>query len=94
MKTEDKKYIKKKPYTLSELAIIYGVHRHTFRKWLKPFREEIGRMNGYLFTIPQVEIIFDKLSLPSAYLIENDEVESLQEKIQREKKQLNPRDFV
>lgn len=62
---KETKVIEIKPYTLQELANLYGVSKPTFRKWIKPFEKEIGKRNGHYYTIAQVRIIFDKLSLPS-----------------------------
>lgn len=53
-----------RPYSLSDLAHLYGVTRHTIRTWLKPHLAAIGQKNGRLFTILQVRIIFEKLGLP------------------------------
>ena len=54
-----------KPYLPSELAKLYGISVNTFRGvWLKPFQQEIGKRNGYYYTIKQVEIIFSKLGKP------------------------------
>ncbi len=54
-----------KAYSLKELAEIYGVDWRTFKKWLEPFEQEIGKKQGRYYKIPQVKIIFEKLSLPS-----------------------------
>jgi hypothetical protein len=54
-----------KAYSLVELAAIYGVDWRTFKKWLKPFEQEIGKKEGRYYRIPQVKVIFEKLSLPS-----------------------------
>ncbi len=56
-----------KPYTLKEMCVLYGVCRFTFRKWLKPFENQIGEKQGIYFSINQVKIIFDKLGYPSMY---------------------------
>lgn len=56
-----------KPYTSKELRVLYGVSEKTFRKWLKPFAEEIGRRNGAYFSVRQVRVIFDKLDVPHYY---------------------------
>jgi hypothetical protein len=56
--------IKVKPYSLIELAAMYEVDWRTLKKWLIPFKEEIGEKQGRYFQIPQVKVIFDKLSLP------------------------------
>jgi hypothetical protein len=57
-------------YKFKEVASLYHVDPKTLRKWLKPFREEIGELSGHYFTIAQVEAIFQKLGLP--YAIEQD----------------------
>jgi hypothetical protein len=59
-----------KPYTIAELADMYGVSKKTFRKWLEPFQELIGERNGFFYTIIQVKIIFEKLGLPGCFLSE------------------------
>ena len=60
-----KNSISLKPYSISELARIYGVDPRTLKKWLSPFQKELGNRQGRFYQIPQVKIIFDKLSLPS-----------------------------
>ncbi|HVI45243.1 MAG TPA: hypothetical protein VM802_10245 [Chitinophaga sp.] len=52
------------PYTVKDLADLYGVHRNTFARWLYPFENEIGIRKGYYFNIKQVKIIVDKLGTP------------------------------
>ena len=64
MKTESTQ-IKLKPYSMTELARIYGVDPRTLKKWLVPFENEIGIKQGRFYQIPQVKLIFDKLSLPT-----------------------------
>lgn len=64
--------IKIRPYKLKELFHIYGVSRRTFLKWIKPFEKEIGKRDGHYYKVPQVKIIFEKLSLP-ADAVENDQ---------------------
>lgn len=66
----EKKVIQIRPYTRKELAQIYGVCSRTFKKWLMPFEAEIGKQHGRLYSIPQVKIIFEKLSLPSFVTLE------------------------
>lgn len=58
-----------KPYSISELARIYSVDPRTFKKWLVPFQNEIGMKHGRFFQIPQVKLIFDKLSIPVEMII-------------------------
>ena len=53
-----------KPYSLKELADIYGVCGKTLKKWIKPFEKELGGQIGRFYTIPQVEIIFERLGYP------------------------------
>jgi response regulator of citrate/malate metabolism len=66
MKSEYLK-IQLRPYTIAELADMYGVSKKTLRKWLEPFQELIGQRNGFFYTIVQVKIIFDKLGLPGSF---------------------------
>jgi transposase len=56
-----------KPYTLKELAKIYGVSIKTMHRWMEPFKDEVGPKRGRYYTIPQVKIFFDNLSLPGEY---------------------------
>ncbi|HUC83476.1 MAG TPA: hypothetical protein VMR70_21365 [Flavisolibacter sp.] len=53
-----------KPYTVLELARLYGISDRTMKKWLVPFEAEIGSKVGYFYTIAQVQIIFQKLGTP------------------------------
>lgn len=53
-----------KPYSITELARIYGVTIHTMKKWLKPHLPSIGEKPARLFTALQTKIIFEKLGLP------------------------------
>ncbi len=53
-----------KPYNLKELAVLYGVSARTFRKWLSPFKDQLGNRIGYFYTISQVKEIFSRLGLP------------------------------
>jgi transposase-like protein len=53
-----------KPYSIKELALLYGVCDKTLKKWLKPFAETIGTKQGRYYNVAQVSIIFDKLGLP------------------------------
>jgi len=74
------KIIQVKPYSLSELALLYGVSRPTMRKWLKPFAEEVGERIGNYYNIVQVKVIFEKLWFP--YTVEfSDEGEELRNRM-------------
>ena len=58
-----------KPYTHMDLAELYGISYKTLYKWLKPFRDELGKKQGYYYTIPQVKIIFEKLDYPTLSVV-------------------------
>jgi len=60
--------IKLKPYTVLELARLYGVSDRTMKKWIKPFETEIGSKVGYFYTIAQVKLIFEKLGMPQDFI--------------------------
>lgn len=53
-----------RPYTMKELAAIYGISTKTFRKWLNPHQESIGERVGRLYTVRQIEIIFQLIGDP------------------------------
>ena len=53
-----------KPYTLKELAAIYGMNRKTMSRWLKRHKDAIGEREGYYYSIIQVNVILDKLGTP------------------------------
>ena len=53
-----------KPYCLIELCHMYQTSPKTFKKWLLPFAQEIGKKNGRFYSVLQVTLIFDKLGLP------------------------------
>lgn len=65
MNNENNKGVLIRPYTLKELASLYGVGWRTLKRWLVPFREEIGEKNGRYFSIPQVKKIFEKIDYPT-----------------------------
>lgn len=58
------KMIHLRPTTLAELASLYGVSKPTLRKWIKPFAKELGERIGYKYSIRQVQLILQKLSMP------------------------------
>jgi transposase-like protein len=49
----------------SELAMLYRISQRTLNRWLKPFREEIGKF-GKVLTPKQLAIIYEKLGKPLA----------------------------
>lgn len=53
-----------KPYSLTELAEIYGVSNHTMKNWIKRHQHSIGEKVGRLYTTLQVKTIFEKLGAP------------------------------
>ncbi len=53
-----------KPYSLTELANIYGVTNRTMKKWIVKHDQAVGEKVGRLYTALQVKIIFEKLGLP------------------------------
>jgi transposase len=53
-----------KPYSLKELAVMYNVSKNTFKKWLEPINDQMGRRQGYYYNVHQVEIIFKYLGVP------------------------------
>ena len=59
-----------KPYTVLELARLYGISDRTMKKWLRPFESEVGEKLGYFYNIAQVKIIFKKLGTPAELIDE------------------------
>jgi hypothetical protein len=59
--------IELKPYTLTELAAMYGVCSRTFRQWLVPFENSIGQKIGRYYNINQVKTIFEKMGTPGLF---------------------------
>lgn len=53
-----------KPYSLKELSGLYGVSKNTFKKWLIPFKEDLGERKGYYYNNHQVTLMFEKLGVP------------------------------
>ena len=53
-----------KAYSPQELADIYKVSKCTLNRWLKPYREKIGKREGLYYPVKQIRIIFDALGLP------------------------------
>jgi len=66
--TELNKAFEVRPYKLIELCKLYKVHPKTFKKWLLPVRNHLGKMNGRYFIIPQVQIIIEEIGLPAKFL--------------------------
>ena len=53
-----------KPYSSQELADLYGVNIKTFKKWMLPFEQVVGKRLGRYYTVAQVKTIFEKLGVP------------------------------
>lgn len=53
-----------RPYKFKELCAAYNKHPTTMRKWLAPFKEQIGELVGGYYLIPQMEIIIEHIDLP------------------------------
>jgi len=62
-----------RPHNLKELAALYSISRKTFKRWLAPFKKEIGERVGYYYAIPQVRKIFTLLGLPGLLYEEGEE---------------------
>jgi hypothetical protein len=65
-----KKKIKLDQYSIKELSVFYDVCHRTMKKWIHPFRNEIGEKVGRYYSVNEVKIIFDKLGLPGDYELE------------------------
>lgn len=70
--TKEKKIIEIRPYSIKELAGLYRMSYKTFRKWLKPHEEAIGKKIGYYYNTYQVKMIFEKLHPPFDFTIDED----------------------
>jgi hypothetical protein len=51
-------------YRMWQLAAAYQVHVSTFRKWIKPHQDKIGKQISRMYTPKQVQIIIDCLGEP------------------------------
>jgi hypothetical protein len=56
--------LKLRPYSMKELAALYGVSTKTLRSWLESHEHAIGLKISRYFTVHQVKIIFEKIGLP------------------------------
>jgi hypothetical protein len=66
---EDNQRIRITPYSLKELANIYGVGRAVIKHWLRPFESELGPRQGRYYTVAQVKLIFDKIGVPEGLVL-------------------------
>ncbi len=53
-----------RPYSVKEIANIFGVCDKTVKKWIKPFSEQVGKKEGRYYNVAQVKMIFEHLGLP------------------------------
>lgn len=60
-----------KPYTVKELASLYGVSPRTFRNWIAPFKDELGKRTGHFYMVDEVKAILKKFGIPKGRVIEN-----------------------
>lgn len=60
-----------RPYTVTEFSKLYGVTKKTFRKWIHPFVGIIGERQGYYYSVLQVQIIIDRLGIPTEIPLDN-----------------------
>ena len=63
--------IELKPYSVTDLAKIYGVCNRTFKKWVNDIKE-VGPKKGRYYSIPQVKIIFENMKIPTQIIIETE----------------------
>ena len=49
------------PMTLRQLAARWQVNEKTVKKWIAPFADELGPVQGNLFTPRQVKIVLEHL---------------------------------
>lgn len=48
----------------AQLAEAYNVGMKTFKKWIEPFKDELGEYRGKAYTPKQVQIIYEHLGTP------------------------------
>jgi hypothetical protein len=53
-----------KPYTVKQLAEIYGVSSNIFKGWVEEITDKVGKKKGHYFTVKQVTILFDEIGAP------------------------------
>ncbi len=53
-----------KTYSNKEIAGLYEVSGRTLRRWLTPFKKDIGRRRGHYYNPKQIRVIFEKLGIP------------------------------
>lgn len=63
-KTENKRFALK-AYSQKEILAMYDISYSVFKRWIKAFETELGELNGNYYTIKQVQLLIDKLGMPS-----------------------------
>ncbi len=63
--------VKLLPYSLGDLSKLYNVCKKTFRKWISPFREDIGQRMGRFYTVAQIKTIIEKIGPPVDMTLED-----------------------
>ena len=53
-----------KSYTKKELRKLYGISFRTWNEWTGKYKDELNLGNGYILTVKQVEVIFEKFGIP------------------------------
>ena len=56
--------IELKPYTLKELAAIYGLTSKSFKGFIKDIEDEVGPRIGRYYTVVQVRVVFARKGIP------------------------------
>ncbi len=59
-----------KAYSVKQLSELYGVSAKTFRRWLSPFKKDVGEKQGNFFNISQVKCIVSHLGVPGSVVVE------------------------
>jgi hypothetical protein len=53
-----------KPYRLIDLAAIFDVNHKTMHRWISKHPQELGRRDGYYFSVQQVRFCIEQFGLP------------------------------
>lgn len=61
---ETEKTLLVRPFTLKQLAKLYGIHPKTMLQWIKPFKEKVGKPIGRYYMIRQVLEVFKWIGTP------------------------------
>lgn len=57
-----------KVYSQKELAGLYEICPRTFKNWIRPHEDKIGKKVGRYYSPVQIETIFDVIGLPKNYV--------------------------